>query len=454
MANYTIPKLLRSAMATGDFLYWSSGWLRKAIGSAGQKLVVASGIPSWTSQGYPKGHMEGLRLRYSSATAVIVETGSCRNAADDGDLVLSAEATVSITTITDAFADGSGLDRRTLTGTVAQSSGNQNVTGTSTLFKTEFYGGHASWATTARSSGGGKLTGTRFATTSGAATVTGTGTKFLSELAIGDLIEITTGGTYRAARRITAIASDTSLTTGTNWSNTDNTDNTAVCIENALFYTTPTLVQSKVNVITSDTALVSDGVPGATYGGQTGYVGHETNPAWYFPWLVSDGTDTIVILSTQRTTPFLSGITSKRRIGSVINDDAGNLAPAKTVTDGNNRWTLYAEDGDSRMLGAGAQQSWTDVACHARVPPTARLIRAVVSNYRAPAGDRYVRFRERAFGDSSIDRPMQVWGGAGGDETNSSLMDIPCDGAQYVQYANDSASMSAYLDILGYMEIL
>ena len=307
--------LVPSGGATGSLPYLAATrWNRLAAGSNGQVLTLASGLPSWAVR-MPKGHMHGLRLRYSSATAVIVETGQCRNAADDGDLVLGSETTLSITTDASFSGSGtSGLDRKQLTGTVAQTIGNQNVTGTSTLFKSEF-------GVTA------DLTGTvaTVATTT-PAVVTGTGTKFLTEFAIDDLIYVTSsGGTFRAARRITAIASDTSLTVGTEWANTEG-GCTIKRIENAVFYTSPTLVQSKVNVITSDTAMVSDGTPGATYSGQTAFTGNEVvSGAWYFPWLVSDGTNTIVILSTQRTTPFLSGITSKRLLFALTNNASGNL---------------------------------------------------------------------------------------------------------------------------------
>lgn len=46
-----------------------------------------------------KGYIEGLRLRYSSATAVVVEAGSCRDSADAADMVLASEVTPAITTI-------------------------------------------------------------------------------------------------------------------------------------------------------------------------------------------------------------------------------------------------------------------------------------------------------------------------------------------------------------------
>ena len=57
-----------------------------------------------------------------------------------------------------------------------------------------------------------QLTGT-LTKTEDSATVTGTGTKFLTELTIGDRIEV--GGNYDAIRGVVAIASDTSLTVDT-----------------------------------------------------------------------------------------------------------------------------------------------------------------------------------------------------------------------------------------------
>src|SRR5205807_1537074 len=83
------------------------------------------------------------------------------------------------------------LITKALTGTGTISNGGTTITGTSTLFLTEF------------------TTRTCTGTIAGASTtITGTNTLFLSEFAVGDLI----GTNAKGYSRITAIASDTSLT--------------------------------------------------------------------------------------------------------------------------------------------------------------------------------------------------------------------------------------------------
>ena len=51
MSNYSVPNLLRSALATGDLIYRaaSSTWSRLAIGSTDNLLTVISGVPAWRS---------------------------------------------------------------------------------------------------------------------------------------------------------------------------------------------------------------------------------------------------------------------------------------------------------------------------------------------------------------------------------------------------------------------
>lgn len=48
-ANYSIPAILRSALATGDTLYKlaTAGWGRLAIGATDTVMAVSAGLPSW-----------------------------------------------------------------------------------------------------------------------------------------------------------------------------------------------------------------------------------------------------------------------------------------------------------------------------------------------------------------------------------------------------------------------
>lgn len=42
-----ITSLVATSQANGDITYYDSGWKRLAIGTAGQTLTVASGLPTW-----------------------------------------------------------------------------------------------------------------------------------------------------------------------------------------------------------------------------------------------------------------------------------------------------------------------------------------------------------------------------------------------------------------------
>ena len=42
-----VSALVATSQANGDIIYYDSGWKRLAIGTTGQTLTVASGLPSW-----------------------------------------------------------------------------------------------------------------------------------------------------------------------------------------------------------------------------------------------------------------------------------------------------------------------------------------------------------------------------------------------------------------------
>lgn len=312
----------------------------------------------------PKGFIEGARLRYSSTTAIIIEAGSARNGADDGDLSIS-ETTVPITSEA-AFASTHGLDRKALTGTGAVTAAGTSITGTTTAFLTEF-------GTRALSVG---TIGTGGAATT---TITGTSTKFFTDVAVHDLI----GNSSVGFARVTAIASDTSLTVSSNL--TISNGSTGNIIENPTVFVVDTSECRRVNTITSNTALTvtdawdtTDASSALKAGGEidaSAANGNDTKLMWLYAWVVSNGTNTIGMLSTQRTTPLLSTVTSKRLVGVVLNGSTGDLTSFQTRSDGNYLWCYWTAPDFWGMLSGGTSTSYARTIWPTdEVPPVATAI--------------------------------------------------------------------------------
>jgi hypothetical protein len=253
---------------------------------------------------HPKRGMEGLRPRYSSATAIVVEAGSCRSSDDLYDLTLAAEVTPSITTINAI----QGLDEQTCTATAT-------THGTATFEPTASLYVETPLSSTVRS-----LTGT-ISTVATAAT--GTSTKFLTELAIGDVIRSATKG----ASRVTAIASDTACTLVAALPGGDATAEAFTCYEN-LIVRIAAETPRRVNTVSHNgLSVVSASAWTSSTSGVAIKLGGEAVSVWYYAWLVYGSSGTGVILSTQGTTPYgVTGYaTARRLIGAVFNDSSGDL---------------------------------------------------------------------------------------------------------------------------------
>lgn len=294
-----------------------------------------------TAASWPKGFISGLGYRYSSVTDIIVEPGVARNDANDADLTLASDTPLSFSTLQ---AIG-GLDEKSMSGTVSVTSGNDTITGTGTAFLTEF--------------GTRSPTHTNITFTNGSQAITGSGTKFLSEIAPGDLLGNTTANRYV---EVESVESDTALTIAVTWPGVTQTVATAKVIEYPLVRIIDTGDVRYVSQIDSDTAATVSSNFSATDASSLIRCGVE-GWAWYYVWLVSGGSGTGCILSTQRTTPFgVSGYTtSKRLLGCVYNDSALNIAPFVTVAAGA-IVRQYARKPDLwAMLAGGTATSFTRV---------------------------------------------------------------------------------------------
>lgn len=378
--------------------------------------------------GYPKGYLEGLRLSYSSATALVVGSGSCRDKDDSESLTLAAESTVSVTSV-----GALGLDTKTLTATVSTTSSTANATASSSILSEV---------------GTRSLTGT--ISSSGTA-VTGSGTKFLSEVAVGDLVG--TDSTYGFSR-VTAISSDTALTLVAALPGGNAPSSTAAkAIENAtLRFELTTPVNKRVNTLSAaGTAIVADSNFAATESGKTLKVSAEVASCWFAVWIAKGANGTTALLSTQRTSAYLpSGYDSKsRRIGWVRNH-ADNLLPfAQTGADRTRTYQLE-NAAYNAVVSAGGSTSWTPATCEAYAPPTAQRL-YLMAGTDGGAGGYDLLLRRRSTGDSGTARTLLIRF-SGTPSFPYTLMYTACDGAQGFDYVCSISNSATHIHVAAFEE--
>ena len=392
---------------------------------------------------YQPGGMTGLRLLYSSATAVILEAGACR--ASDG----SRNLTLTQTTLTITTQGVGGLDETTLSAT-ATTNGTTAVTMSASIYS------ETPLSSTVRT-----LTGTL--TSSGTA-VTGSGTKFLSEVAINDVIRSASNG----ASRVTAIASDTALTIVAAFPGGDVGVGQAITsYENLTLWpdTGSASDKRRVNTIShAGTAVVLSSAVTSSASGRTVRVGVEVASCWFFPWVVYGTSGTSAVLSTQRTRPYsASGYTTAWRRVPVaqFNNSSGNLDIVYDQTGtGPVRQVAYDEQrSDHYALSAGTATSFTSVAACPAIPPTARSVRLtlVLTGSTVSSGSaQYLVVRSRG-GTASTDGEISAQAAATAtlvaQARNTDTLTM--NGSQAFDYYITPAAASgtpAYVIVIGWME--
>ncbi len=391
------------------------------------------------ASGLPKRYVEGLVIRYASSTTITVSTGKARDKADGADMTLSSGATVSTGTANAAL----GYERKTLTGTATWTNLSASVTGSSTAFLTEF--GTRALSVGTIGTGGVALS-----------TITGTGTKFLSEVAVYDLI----GNSSVGYAQVTAIASDTSLSIRSNL--------TIANLSTGNVIEQPTIESAggkrhSIYAIASNTALT---LSASASGTETGVAAYATSgllsptgtAVWRAVWLLSGGSGTTVALSTQRTTPYLSitgYTTSYRRIGWVLIDSSGNLV-AQYGTDGCcRRWVNYETSfGDIQgVANASSTTTYQDVVLSNGAPPTAYRLQIMLLQVSPNTVD-YVMVRGRGLGSTAA-RVRSVLAPTTSTESRM-VFDTPCDGAQVIQHRSNTSTTGdgTYIDLTAYEDTL
>ena len=387
----------------------------------------------------PKRYVEGLVIRYASSSTITVSAGKARDKADGADMTLSSGATVSTGTANAAL----GYERKTLTGTATWTNLSASVTGSSTAFLTEF--GTRALSVGTIGTGGVALS-----------TITGTGTKFLSEVAVYDLI----GNSSVGYAQVTAIASDTSLSIRSNL--------TIANLSTGNVIEQPTIESAggkrhSIHAIASNTALT---LSSSASGTETGVAAYATSgllsptgtAVWRAVWLLSGGSGTTVALSTQRTTPYLSitgYTTSYRRIGWVLIDSSGNLVAQYGTDGGCRRWVNYETSfGDLQgVANASSTTTYQDVVLSNGAPPTAYRLQIMLLQLSPNTVD-YVMVRGRGLGSTAA-RVRSVL--APTTSTESRLVfDTPCDGAQVIQHRSNTSTTGdgTYIDLTAYEDTL
>lgn len=393
------------------------------------------------------GYLKGFPLTYGSTTTLIVgypgangPTSLCRDKADAAFISVAPGTTYTITITTNAAALGD--DSLTGAGTVAFNN-STTITGTSTTFKTSFV---------TRT-----LTGTS-AVTAGTALV-GTGTKYLSEVAVNDLVGNSTGGWAR----VTAIASDTALTLSQSMTLTS----TCSCVEQPTITLTSDTAAGgtthQVDKITSDTSLLTtEATAGGSFTGKAYQIGRRYARAavsasqYLYVWVGSGGSGTTAYVSTQRTTPFgITGYnTSVRRVGSVLLDSSGNVVQfsQQDFGGGGKLYTLsiVSASATARILNGVASTSWTAANCNIAVPPTSTLVYLAALLQANVQGGLF--FERRGLTAPATSTNLRCYSEASG--FNNGNLFCPTDGAQALQYVLDSGSNQAYVDVIGYVEVL
>ncbi len=379
-------------------------------------------------------NVQGLKLTFTTTAQVTVGIGQARDSTNATTIILNSPVTITVTT----NGSAAGNDRKQISGTVATNSASATVTGTSTAFLTDF----------GTRSGSGAIAGA-------GTTITGTNTKFLSEFAVGDLI----GTAAKGYSRITAIASDTSLTIVAAIPGGDPAGTAPVCIENAWFQAASQTIQ-RINTISSNTSLTLAANSSATQSGVNGFIGVlPASQAALMVWLAQGNSGTTCYVSTQRTTPFgITGYTTYvRRIGSIQYTGSVVVAFDQWGT-GNERWYQYEVaqgSANTQILTNAANVAWTNVVASGCVPPTADVLTLTASIITGGTAGLQIYLRKRGIGDATVSRnatlAVQVV-----NFTLAVTVECACDGAQVIDYAtsNTSAGNGLYLYVVGYHEIM
>lgn len=397
----------------------------QAIVWNGSQYVPAA--PAWQPN-----YISRLKQVWNNATGITIDSGYAVDSTNTVNLTLANNST--IVTGTGNYGTFGGMDQSvTIAGTVATTGTTAAVTGTGTSFLTAF--------------GTIPLTGTF---TSSSTTVTGTNSLLQSggQLAINDLVGNATNGYVQVA----SILSDTSFTVASA-PGTPFSSSSLNCIQQPLLQCGSQAIQ-RVKTITGATSLTLGANTSANTSGLSAkmgglYGGDGTNNAFYFSYIAARGGTTGAILSSQRTSPYMSGVNSFRRVGSVVVNPSGGIIGTVQDGDGNVRNYLFLmgdATNNSRIVnGVIGSSAWVTQSAAPIVPPTTTTIQISVSLTNGHGA-------LRPANTGAIDNTEYAnWVYSG--TTIIAQLSTACDGAQNFQWYGDGPEVQ-HLDVCKYSEVL
>jgi hypothetical protein len=408
----------------------------KAIyGFGGARLLTVDDLASFRGE-TPQGYISGFTLAYNAASASLVDvSGSiCRDTTDSYDIEVAGPSPV------DYLSTGGLLANDGLTTADTGATGDLvNAAGTNTTVTTKV--GGVNTAVTAILPAGIALTGLcdvnipDASLTSTLSTHAGSATKFLSELAVGDLVGFNgwfwcvlavDSDSSAQVRRGTPAAGDTGIAlsgyAATKYENLMiQVGGTSTAAQHVVFFTGATILAfGHLNGNVNGTGLnVVFGQPapgGTTFTDSTPRT--YKIPTWMFLWARRKADETSTLSwSSQRTTPYspsaLTNYSIWRRVG-VLPIGADNFVVPFTQTNlGPNRIYMFEDDPaaanfDLRFLNAaGAAVAWTRLALQHAVPPVSvlALVYAEVQGHNAGAGVVSLYLRAASAGSAAVTRP-------------------------------------------------
>jgi hypothetical protein len=287
-------------------------------------------------------------------------------------------------------------------------------------------------------------------------TITGVGTKFLSEVSPFDLVGSAAwdGGTG-AHLQIVSIESDTSMTIGP-FGVIHVGAEIGTVIHNATIQPNDAAIDKILALNMSGArVIVTTSVPHPA--GSPLTIGAAAASTWLAVWVIDDGATPGLLLSTQHETLLAppAGYTSFRRVGWIYNETTAPLLREIYYPGGGiDRHAVYEMSGQpAQVLTTDPNPLvWTDIDFTAVAPRTCRRLELTVSGFN-PAVKSRIFFRERNTGDAAVDRGRRL-GMAAGEVQDQLFMIVPCDGAQNTQYAVDDVGIDTFVELVGFIDVL
>lgn len=407
-------------------------WGSLAVGTSGYVLKSDGTDAAWAAQAWPKGHMDGLLVRFSSVTSIIVGPGQARDYDDATNITLATEDTADIS--------GADLDETTLAAT-ATTHGTQTFEPSASIY-----------SETALSSTVRTLTGT-WSTSGTAMTCPGANGNAKAEVKVGDMVRSATNG----ASRVTAITTNNAITLSTALPGGNVTTEAFTLYENVIVRIAAETPR-RINTISHDGLSV---VCASSWTSNTSGVaialGGEMASAFYHLYLASGSSGTGAKISAQRTRPYgWSGYTTAfRRLCTLYNNASGHMMQS--------RWERHGDvvevklfDAATTIVTAGTATSY--VARNATAQGVASPLafelycRLGVDKFGSNNTFTFLYLRSTELTVDTTYMGSDTWITGWSTVRDNMLGFVPCDSGQDMDYKGDSTNFNVYVTLMGWKE--